>query len=357
MMFQNTIRVPVAGDPSSVFDTSDKDATILLVDDVPANIETLFTFLQDQGFRVLVAEDGRSALHKAAYAMPDIILLDVLMPGIDGFETCQQLKENHQTKDIPVIFMTALSDTPFSMRGFELGAVDYITKPIRQEEVLIRILAHLSSRRYYLALQAKNAELKKTNMALASEIEQRKQAEISLEMANDNLLKTAVLDELTEIANRRIFDEQLDKEWHRMSRESSPLSLIRYDVDCFEAYHDSYGAEASNQCLKKVAQSINQAAKRRHDLVARYTHKEFAMLIPGIANGGVTTLARRALSNVQALRIEHKESACEIITLSVGLATMIPAYQQTPDNLIAYAGDALAEAQSKGCNCIVQKQM
>ena len=129
--------------PGSADQPADDSATILIVDDMPANLETLFELLQGQGYRILVAEDGQSALHKATYAKPDIILLDVLMPGIDGFETCRHLKQSDQTKDIPVMFMTALSDTPYSAHGFNLGAVDYITKPIRQDDVLTRIRSQL----------------------------------------------------------------------------------------------------------------------------------------------------------------------------------------------------------------------
>jgi len=117
--------------------------TVLIVDDIPTNLSVLFQYLRNTGFRVLVAEDGEHALKQIGYIKPDLILLDVMMPGIDGFETCRQLKNNEATKDIPVIFMTALSETVDKVRGFELGAVDYVTKPVQAEEVLARINAHL----------------------------------------------------------------------------------------------------------------------------------------------------------------------------------------------------------------------
>ncbi len=133
--------------------------TILLVDDVPANVSVLFEFLISHGFRVLVAQDGESALQKVHYVHPDLILLDIMMPGIDGFETCRRLKREPASQDIPVIFMTALSDTVDKVKGFELGAVDYITKPIQQEEVLARVNAHLTIRRLQKDLQYQNEEL------------------------------------------------------------------------------------------------------------------------------------------------------------------------------------------------------
>ncbi len=137
--------------------------TILLVDDLPANISVLFDFLTDNGFKVLVAQDGLRALKKAEMVKPELILLDVMMPGIDGFETCTRLKANPKTADIPVIFMTALTDTVDKVRGFSVGAADYITKPIQQEEVLARIHTHLNIRRLQQELQHRGEELEKRN--------------------------------------------------------------------------------------------------------------------------------------------------------------------------------------------------
>jgi len=127
--------------------TNTDKGTILIVDDVPTNLKVLFTYLGELGFNICVAENGEDALEQMPYAEPELILLDVMMPGIDGFETCRRLKANEETRDIPVIFMTALSETVDKVKGFKLGAVDYITKPIQSEEVLVRITAHLTLRR------------------------------------------------------------------------------------------------------------------------------------------------------------------------------------------------------------------
>ncbi len=140
-------------------DDNNKDV-IVIVDDKPTNLGVLFDFLTDSGFKVLVAQDGESAIQKVEYAHPDLILLDVMMPGIDGFETCRRLKANAATQDIPVIFMTALSDTVDKVKGFSLGAVDYVTKPVQQEEVLARVTTHLTLRNLQKRLQAQNLELK-----------------------------------------------------------------------------------------------------------------------------------------------------------------------------------------------------
>jgi len=142
--------------------------SILIVDDIPENISTLFHFLDANHFEILVARDGKAALELIEYERPDIILLDIMMPGIDGFETCKRLKANIQTQDIPVIFMTALSETIDKVKGLELGAVDYITKPIKQEEVLARINTHLTICHLQQQLLAQNAKLEMTNAELGA---------------------------------------------------------------------------------------------------------------------------------------------------------------------------------------------
>ncbi len=140
--------------------------TILIVDDIPENISTLFHFLDANHFELLVARDGESALELIEYERPNLILLDVMMPGISGFETCKRLKANAKTQDIPIIFMTALSDTVDKVKGFELGAVDYVTKPIQQEEILARINTHLTICNLQQQMKAKNAELAAKNAEL-----------------------------------------------------------------------------------------------------------------------------------------------------------------------------------------------
>lgn len=162
--------------------------TLLVVDDNTVNLEMLFGRLRHAGFKVLVAEDGQTAIQQARQAVPDLILLDVMMPGIDGFETCQQLKTIAETADIPVIFMTALSETVDKVKGFEAGGVDYITKPFQIEEVLARVRTHLTIRRLQRNLQMQNdlleqrvkertAALEHFNVDLQAEVEQRKQSQ------------------------------------------------------------------------------------------------------------------------------------------------------------------------------------
>jgi len=146
--------------------TEQVKGTILIVDDTPANVSILFDFLAESGYKVLVAQEGKRAIQKAEYAIPDLILLDIMMPGIDGFETCKVLKSTEKTKDIPIIFMTALADTIDKVKGFKLGAADYITKPIQHEEVLARINSQLNFRRLQKQIQLHAIELEKRNLEL-----------------------------------------------------------------------------------------------------------------------------------------------------------------------------------------------
>ena len=154
--------------------------TVLIVDDTPANLETLYSYFESLGFEIMMAQSGPSALKRVAYAQPDIILLDVVMPGMDGFETCRQLKANDATKNIPVIFMTALTDTVHKVKGLQAGAADYITKPFQIEEVLARIQTHL-------ALRDLQAQLETQNERLQIEIRERQAAAAALQRANDEL--------------------------------------------------------------------------------------------------------------------------------------------------------------------------
>lgn len=166
LLVSSVANKPLAHTPSCAksFSEQQKQNVILIVDDMPANLGVLSNFLHSHNFKVLIAKNGEAAVKKADRAQPDIILLDVMMPIMDGFEACQVLKSQESTKDIPVIFMTALADTVDKVKGFELGAADYITKPIQQEEVLARINSHLNLRKLQLELEARNVELEKRNM-------------------------------------------------------------------------------------------------------------------------------------------------------------------------------------------------
>jgi len=336
--------------------------TILIVDDVPANIGVLFDFLRGFGLKILIASDGESGIKKAENAQPDMILLDVMMPGIDGFETCKRLKANEATKNIPVIFMTALSDTPFAVKGFELGAVDYINKPIQQEEVLARINVQLTLRQYTRQLKVQNEQLIEINDRLEKEVSQRRKAENALAEANETLRKLASLDGLTGISNRRAFDKRLIEEWQRASRNQVSLALILCDVDHFKDYNDAFGHPAGDECLRQVASAISHAAQRRNDMVARYGGEEFAVLMSNVTQEDLVHIAEAIQENIKTLQISAPPSVradsqnSQCVSISLGLCLSYPQHGISSDFLLANADMALYEAKSCGRNCIKQKE-
>ena len=316
--------------------------TILIVDDSPSNLEVLCEFLRDSGFIVLVAQDGESAIHSAQFDRPDVIFLDIIMPGMDGFETCRRLKADEFTKDIPVIFMTALSQTAVVVKGFQLGAVDYIIKPAQKEIILARVTTHLTIQKLKHSLQVQNTQLQR-------EIQQRQQAEAALQKANQELHRLVTLDALTQVANRRRFDEYLKKIWLILVREQLPLSLLLCDIDFFKLYNDNKGHQAGDECLYQVAQAMKNAVKRPADLVARYGGEEFAVILPNTPAEGALQVAQEIQSAIRMLYIPHPKSPIsEFVSLSLGVSCTIPWYKGAPEVLIDAADRGLYQAKQLG---------
>ncbi|WP_299493303.1 PleD family two-component system response regulator [Acaryochloris sp. IP29b_bin.137] len=316
---------------------SQQSVNILIVDDVPTNLSILAQTLRDQGFTVWVAKSGNKALKQLSHALPDLILLDIQMPGMDGLETCARLKADPRTADIPVIFMTALGDQVNKVKGLSLGAVDYITKPFEEAEVLARVRVHLSLRDLTLKLQR--------------EIEVRKRTEAKLAEANASLHRLAHVDGLTQVANRYRFDQEIEQAWRRLQREHQMLSLILCDVDHFKRFNDHYGHQAGDDCLRQVAQAIQKAVHRPDDLVARYGGEEFAIVLPSTPAQGAVKVAIAICSEVLNLQIPHEvSSVSQYITLSLGIATVIPQAEQEIDTLIELTDQALYQAKAEGRN-------
>jgi diguanylate cyclase (GGDEF)-like protein len=321
-----------------------QNSTILIIDDNTTNLAVAVTYLEDSGFNVLVAQDGESGIKRAQYARPQLILLDVLMPGIDGFETCRRLKAETQTKDIPIIFLTALSDTDDKVKGFAVGAVDYVTKPLQREELLARITTHLR-------LQALTQQLQKQNQQLQQQALELKAAKEAVEAANQELQRIANLDSLTQVANRRRFDEKLNQEWRRSLREQTSLSLILCDIDYFKPYNDFYGHQAGDDCLRKVAGAIASILQRPGDLVARYGGEEIAVILPNTGTEGAIRIAELIQLGIKQLQIPHAKSQVnEYVTLSLGISTQLPNSEYRPEILVGSADKALYVAKERGRN-------
>jgi diguanylate cyclase (GGDEF)-like protein len=329
---------------------------ILIIDDNPMNIDILFDLLNDQAFKVLVAKNGKVGLERAIKILPSLILLDIIMPEMDGYEVCRCLKQNEITKHIPVIFMTSLAETSDKVKGLNLGAVDYITKPIQQDEVIARINVHLQIQHLTQALKAQNErlhreikirqdiqkQLRDTNLALT-------RSQNQLQKLNQELQHLVNLDGLTQIANRRRFDQYLNQEWNRMRREKKPLSLIICDVDYFKKYNDFYGHQLGDDCLKKIANAITLNLKRPGDLVARYGGEEFGIILPHTDQKGAFYLAQNIQLLLQQLAIVHQPSPInDCVTISMGIATIIPNSNYEVTDLIKFADQALYSAKNQG---------
>ncbi|BAZ31965.1 response regulator receiver modulated diguanylate cyclase [Cylindrospermum sp. NIES-4074] len=221
---------------------------ILLVDDTPDNLRLLSKMLESQGFKVRKTVSGKMAIQAAKIEPPDLILLDINMPEINGYEVCRQLKSQEETAKIPIIFISALDQATDKVMAFEIGGVDYITKPFQESEVLARV-------KNQFIISRQQQQLIVQNQQLQQEILERQRAEEALVLANHQLNLFALLDGLTGVANRRKFDEFLNLEWQRLFREQLPLSLLLCDVDFFKNYNDTYGHLAGDHCLQQVAKT------------------------------------------------------------------------------------------------------
>ncbi|PYG02876.1 response regulator receiver modulated diguanylate cyclase [Thioalkalivibrio sp. ALE21] len=294
--------------------------TLLLVDDEPTNIQALGHLLKDD-YRIRVANNGEKALALAAEGAPerpDLILLDIQMPGIDGYEVCRRLKEDPHTSDIAIIFVTALDDARDEEHGLNLGAVDYIARPFNPAIVRARVNTH-----------------------------------VKLKRRTDLLEQYAMLDGLTGIHNRRYFDEHLDRETRRSQREGEPLSLIMLDIDHFKGFNDHYGHGAGDRCLQKVAETLARTLNRPGDTLCRYGGEEFVALLPGTPTSGALEVAERLRSAVEERALAHEHSSAgPVVTVSLGAATFDPAGEPGADmeSLLARADAALYRAKNAGRN-------
>lgn len=441
---------------------------ILLVDDIPENLQLLSDLLIKLGYTVRSVTSGRMALKTVKVKRPDVILLDIKMPEMDGYQVCQSLKADEDLRSIPVIFISALDDVFDKVTAFNSGGVDYITKPFQIEEVVARLENQLIIQRQQRLLEKEINDRRETqevlyqSRALLSsvlnssldgiaalqavrnpatgdiedfrclvvnpviarvfersreemigklvlkkflthikpelfesfvdivetgealeqdfyypsgnsywyhfvavkladgfaitirDITARKQTELALQDANQKLELLANLDGLTQVANRRCFNNRLKSEWQRLAQEKQPLALILFDIDCFKLYNDYYGHLAGDDCLLKIAQAVyqfirHQDKNRPLDLVARYGGEEFVILLPNTDLAGAIKVTSRIQEVIHNLEIPHTESNVrDIVTVSLGVASVIPTLEVKPDKLIADADKALYNAKQKG---------
>ena len=315
---------------------------ILIVDDLLDNVELLSIILATQGYEVAQSDRGSSAIELAQTNPPDLILLDISMPEMDGFEVCKVLKSKNLTKDIPVIFISALREIEDKAHAFKIGGDDYITKPFCIEEILLRVENQLKKYRLQSELKAKNYHLQQEKYQLL-------ETEDKLLLSNQKLNKLANVDSLTNIANRYRFDGVLINEWRRGSREKFCLSLILADIDYFKLYNDYFGHQAGDVCLANVARAISQTVNRPADLVARYGGEEFAIILPQTAANNALFLAQKIRLAVRELNLPHPQSLTnKIVSLSLGVTSVVPDSKYNIKQLLVHADQALYQAKNQG---------
>lgn len=292
---------------------------ILIVDDVAINVDILVGLLERPSYQIYTASGGKEALEIAFRELPDLVLLDVSMPVVDGYQVCKELQGNTLTKHIPVVFVTAHTDEEAENYGLSLGAVDYITKPLRPAIVTARVRLHL--------------ELKRLKEVVSSR---------------------CTLDELTGLATRHTFDNTLQSVWNDALKNSSNMALLIADIDYFRALNDEYGSEIGDDCLKQVAKVVYDVAGRHCKLVTRYGGGEFAILFSDLSQDAAMSVAERVRQSVMTLGIEYTISQFKkYLSVSVGAGTMTPSADASATQLQRAAEEALFRAKNQGRNCCV----
>lgn len=294
---------------------------VFIVDDEVINIQILRELLKNDYF-VYMADSGQKALENCAKIQPDVVLLDISMPGMNGFDVCGAIKGNPETAHIPVIFVTAHLDTESEARGFQVGGADFIRKPI--QPIVTRARIH---------------------------------SQFALKRQTDYLKSLALMDGLTGISNRRHFEDTLEIVWLQCIRDKTPISAIFVDVDFFKPYNDRYGHQEGDKCLRHVAQTLKKCLRRPMDTLARYGGEEFVCLLPHTDLRGAEYVAESMRDGIRASRWPHEDGLESCLSISVGVSTSTPIVGQQAAGLLEHADQLLYQAKDGGRNRVVAAQM
>lgn len=313
-------------------------ARILVVDDHPDNVEIIHARLTNRGFTVETATNGQEALERVRENPPHLILLDVMMPLMDGYEVSRRIKNDDTLPFIPIILVTARDSTQDKVEGLDAGADDYLTKPINFPELEARVRSMLRIKRLQDELDQKNRELARANQ--------------ELELANKKLRKLSITDGLTELYNHRHVHELLHEEFERSHRSGDPLAVAMMDLDRFKQVNDTYGHPTGDVILYETAQILRETA-REIDMIGRYGGEEFIAILPGTTEEHAAHFAERVRQRVAA-HLFRDDSTEVRMTLSAGVAAYPEHATDTPDLLIKRADEALYAAKSAGRNRVVR---
>ena len=299
----------------------EKKNSLLIVDDETMNLKIL-THILSSDYTIYTATNGESAIEKAKENMPDLILLDIIMPGIDGYQTLTELKKCEEIKKIPVIFITGLTSEKDEEKGLTLDAADYITKPFSATIVKLRVRNQIQIVNQFRTIQ-----------------------------------HLSMIDQLTNLPNRRSLDERLNLEWNLAIRERTSISILMADVDKFKNFNDTYGHQQGDVVLQTVAKILSNSSKRPSDFATRWGGEEFMVLLPNTPLEGATEIAEKIRSNVESEIIPCGDGSNARLTISIGVNTLIPTQSSSVDDFIARADKALYEAKETGRNrvCIAKQ--
>jgi two-component system, cell cycle response regulator len=320
----------------------ERKGRILVVDDHEDNIELLRARLEARGYIVEGASDGQAALDAVERSCPDLILLDVMMPKMDGMEVVRRLKAKRESKElpfIPVIMQTALDSTENKVEGLDAGADDYITKPINFAELEARVNSLLRIKKLQSDLAAANVELAASKGELSE--------------LNDKLRRISLTDGLTDIDNRRSLEVRLAEMWQHSMRLHEPIALIMCDIDKFKSVNDNYGHQAGDSVLKDVAQLLKSEA-REIDRVGRYGGEEFLLILPGTVLDAAVTDAQRLRAKVEGHKFLLPDGRKIDRTISCGVAAWPHPRVKDQEELLRAADDALYVAKETGRNRVVR---
>jgi len=290
--------------------------SVLIVDDENSNI-IMITKILNPYYTVYAAKNGEAAIKAAEKYLPDVILLDILMPDMDGYTVLATLKKSEETRNIPVIFITGLSNAADEEKGLTLGAADYITKPFSSVIVKLRV---------------------RNQMKMLDQLRL--------------IERLSKLDQLTELPNRRSFDEQLHSEWRRAAREQKYISILMIDVDKFKNYNDTYGHQQGDVALRAIAKAITSTFKRSSDFAARWGGEEFSLLLPSTDSSGAFEIAEQIRRQIEDMNIPSSDGSISKITVSIGINTLVPIDGSTINEFISGADEVLYKAKRNGRNRI-----
>ncbi|MBS1131163.1 MAG: response regulator receiver modulated diguanylate cyclase [Proteobacteria bacterium] len=301
---------------------------ILVVEDSQSSLATLTKYVEHFGATSIPAENGEMAIDLFSRNRPDLVLLNILLPDMDGFVVAQRIRAMEKPGDwAPIIFLSSLDDDANIEKGIAAGGDDYLHKPISE-----------------IVLGAKIRAMQRIVLMRASLLAVTRK----LDAANQELIRISSTDSLTGVANRRYFDEAMSIEWRRARRHSNSIALLMCDIDYFKLYNDTYGHQAGDECLRKIAAAISRHTERPSDTVARYGGEKFAVILPETSIGGALMVAEKIRQATKELNITHASSPTGQVGLSIGIASAAPGFDNPPDDLILAADKALYRAKKEG---------